>query len=152
MRTFYRAFATGVTCRQWTLTPPDTWSRLYWDLHIMFYLGEFYKYCLWVVSMEHLQRLWHASRKRLPFRTPRSVSSFGTCLWSNCWDQIPRTCHVFTRLFALNTPWYFLDFDFKESLKIDPDKPNTIGAYGLVCCYVSAGYDAHLPWRILCTK
>ena len=22
----------------------------------------------------------------------------------------PNTCHVFTRLFTLNTPWYFLDF------------------------------------------
>ena len=35
---------------------------------------------------------------------------FETCLCSNCLDQIPRTCHVFTRLFTLNTPWYFLDF------------------------------------------
>ena len=35
---------------------------------------------------------------------------FGVCLCSNCWDQIPRTSHVFTRLFTLNTPWYFLDF------------------------------------------
>ena len=34
----------------------------------------------------------------------------GICLCSNCWDQIPRTCHVFTRLFTSNTPWYFLDF------------------------------------------
>ena len=24
--------------------------------------------------------------------------------------HIPRTCHVFTRLFTSNTPWYFLDF------------------------------------------
>ena len=31
---------------------------------------------------------------------------------SNCWDQIPRSCHVFTRLFTSNTPWYFLDFTF----------------------------------------
>ena len=65
---------------------------------------------LWVVSMEHLQRVWLASRERLPFRTPGSVPLFGTCLCPNCWDQIPRTCHVFTRLFTLNTPWYFLDF------------------------------------------
>ena len=65
---------------------------------------------LWVVSMEHLQRVWLASRERLPFRTPGSVPLFGTCLCSNCWDQIPRTCHVSTRPFALNTPWYFLDF------------------------------------------
>ena len=26
------------------------------------------------------------------------------------WDQIPRTCHVFTRFFTLNTPCYFLNF------------------------------------------
>ena len=45
------------------------------------------------------------------FRPP-----FGTCSCSNCWDQIPRTCHVFTRLFTSNTPWYFLDFARLESL------------------------------------
>ena len=58
---------------------------------------------LWVVSMEHLQRVWLASRERLPFRTPCSVPLFGTCLCSNCWDQIPPVCHVSTRLFTLNT-------------------------------------------------
>ena len=31
---------------------------------------------LWVVSIEHLQRVWHASRERLPFRTPGSVAHF----------------------------------------------------------------------------
>ena len=36
---------------------------------------------------------------------------FQTCLWSICWDQIPRTCHVFTRFFTLKTDLYFLDFD-----------------------------------------
>ena len=44
-----------------------------------------------------------ASRERLPFRTPGSVPNCGTCLCSNCWDQIPRTCHVFTRLFTSST-------------------------------------------------
>ena len=34
---FHRTFATGVACWQGTLTPPDTWSRPIWDLH-MFYL------------------------------------------------------------------------------------------------------------------
>ena len=34
---------------------------------------------LWVVSMEHLQRVWLASRERLPFRTLGSVPQFGTC-------------------------------------------------------------------------
>ena len=47
---------------------------------------------LWVVSRENLQRVWHASRERLPFRTPGSFPFFGTCLCSNCWDQISRTC------------------------------------------------------------
>ena len=60
--------------------------------------------------MEHMQRVWLASRERLPFRTHGSVPHFGTCLCSNCWDQIPRTCHVFSRLF---TPLYFLDFTIR---------------------------------------
>ena len=37
-------------------------------------------------NYEHLQRMWHAGRERLPFRTPGSVTLLGTCLWSNCWD------------------------------------------------------------------
>ena len=37
MRGFHGTFATGVACWQGTLTPPDTWSRPIWDLH-MFYL------------------------------------------------------------------------------------------------------------------
>ena len=64
-----------------------------------------------VVSMEHLQRVLHANRKRLPFRTPGSVRLLGTCLCSNCWDQFYRTCRVFSRLFTLNTLRYFLNFD-----------------------------------------
>ena len=57
--------------------------------------------------MEQLLRIWHASRKRLLFWTFGSVPLLRTCLCSNCWDQIPRTCHVFTRPFTLNTPRYF---------------------------------------------
>ena len=37
MRGFHRTIATGVACWQGTLTPPDSWSRPIWDLH-MFYL------------------------------------------------------------------------------------------------------------------
>ena len=37
MRGFHITFVTGVACWQGTLTPPDTWSRPIWDLH-MFYL------------------------------------------------------------------------------------------------------------------
>ena len=47
---------------------------------------------LWVVSMEHLQRVWLVNRERLPFRTPGSVPLFGTGLCPICWDQSPRTC------------------------------------------------------------
>ena len=79
---------------------------------------------LWVVSMEHLELVWHASRERLLFRTPGSVLHYGTCLCSNCWDQIPRTCHVFTRLFTSNTPWYFLDFALMKNLYMNIS-PNT---------------------------
>ena len=39
-------------------------------------------------------------------------SDCGTCLCSNCRYQIPRTCHVFTRLFTSNTPWNFYDFAY----------------------------------------
>ena len=63
-----------------------------------------------VVSMEHLQRVWLASRERLPFRTPGSVPLFGTCLCHNSLDQFYRSCRIFSRLFTLNTPRYFLDF------------------------------------------
>ena len=61
------------------------------------------------VFMEHLQRVWHDSRERLPFWTARSVP-FGTCLCSSCLDQFYRTCLVFPRLFAFNIHRYFLDF------------------------------------------
>ena len=60
----------------------------------------------WEVSMEHLQRVWYASGHLLPF------PHFDSCLCSNCWDQIPRTCHVVTWRFNSKTPWYFLDFVF----------------------------------------
>ena len=70
---------------------------------------------LWVVSMERLLRVWLASRKRLPFRTPGSVPLYGTCLCSNCWDQIPRTCLYST--FLLEYPLVLSRFSFKSLLK-----------------------------------
>ena len=62
------------------------------------------------VSIEHLRRVWHADRECVHFRIPASVPRCGICLYSTCWDQISRTCCVFTRLFSLNTPRYFLEF------------------------------------------
>ena len=63
-----------------------------------------------VVSMKHLQRVWHASRERLSLQTPGSNPFFRTCWFSVCWDQFSRPCRVFSQLFTLNTPRYFLDF------------------------------------------
>ena len=63
-----------------------------------------------VVSMEHLQWLWHACRERLPFQNLVPSPCLGTGVCSNCWDQFSRTCRVFSQLFTLNTPRYFLDF------------------------------------------
>ena len=70
-----------------------------------------------VNSMEHLQRVCQASRERLPFRTPGSVPLLGTSLCSNCWDQFYRTC-IFSRLFTLNTPRYFLHFAWNIKSKV----------------------------------
>ena len=41
-------------------------------------------------SIEHLQRVWHASREHFPFWIPGSVHLFGTCLCSNRWDMFSR--------------------------------------------------------------
>ena len=64
---------------------------------------------LWVVSIEHLQRVWHASRGHLPFRTFGNIPLF----WDLLVLQLLRTDSSnfdFTRLFTSNTPRYFLEF------------------------------------------
>ena len=38
MKGFNKTFATDVACWQGTLTPPDTWSCLIWDLHMFYWL------------------------------------------------------------------------------------------------------------------
>ena len=50
-----------------------------------------------MVSIEHLQGVWHASRARLTFRTPDSVM-FETCICPNCLDPFSLTCHDFPDL------------------------------------------------------
>ena len=83
----------------WSLTNSDfPTNQTFHQFHGLYTELDLHR--LWVVSMKHLQRVWHASRERLPVRTPGSVPHCGTCLCSNCWDQIPRTCHAFTRLFT----------------------------------------------------
>ena len=45
---------------------------------------------LWVVSMEYLQWVWHASRERVQLQTSGSVPFLGTCICFNYWDQFSR--------------------------------------------------------------
>ena len=82
----------------WLLRPV---FRLYTDLVTVsnLTLTEFRN-----VIREHLRRVWHASRERLPFLTPGSVPPLGTCLCSDYWDQISRVCHVFFSTFHLEYP------------------------------------------------
>ena len=62
-----------------------------------------------MISIEHLHRVWHASRERLPFRTPGSVPP----LWDLLVLQLLRPdSSNLPWLFTSNTRWYFLDFAF----------------------------------------
>ena len=79
-------------------------------------------HCNAVDSMEHLQRVWHASRERLPFRAPGSIR-FWTCICSNCRDRFSKT---FTRLCTSNIPECILHFVLlaPERPRADLDKNN----------------------------
>ena len=67
----------------------------------------------WVVSIEHLRRVWHASGHLVPY----------------LWDLhmfyllrpiLFRTCHYFSGLCSSNIPRYFLDFTYKACDIIPP--------------------------------
>ena len=86
-----------MTCRQGTLTPPDTWSCPFWDLVFVLLVetsGTLYRldiipvfdiitrlnifiqnltFYQILVSVEHLQRMWHTNRGRLLLRIPGPV-------------------------------------------------------------------------------
>ena len=56
----------------WSLTNSDfPTNQTFHQFHDIYTYLDLHR--LWVVSMEHLQRVWHASRERLPFRTKRIV-------------------------------------------------------------------------------
>ena len=63
-----------------------------------------------VVSMEHSQRIWIASRKRLPFRTPGSVPFWDLHMFKlmSCWDQFSQIYRDF--------PTYHLEYPSVFSL------------------------------------
>ena len=67
---------------------------------------------LWVVSMEHLQQVWHASRERLPFRTPGSVPLFWDLLVLQLLRPDSSNLPCLYSTFHLEYPWYFLDFAY----------------------------------------
>ena len=57
--------------------------------------------------MEHLQRVWHVSRERLPFRTPGSNPPF----WDLLVLLIVENRFLKLAMFLLDfSPRYFLDF------------------------------------------
>ena len=53
---------------------------------------------LWMVSIEHLLRVWLASSERLPFRT---------CLCSNCWDTCTKERVCFETKENILTLWKY---------------------------------------------
>ena len=121
MSGFHGAFATGVACQQkhFPLRAPGSMPFLglafalivefsdsipLYDRTEHLWLYRTWLSSNWEVSMEHLGRVCQQGALTLPdtwFR-PRVLE---TCLCSNCWDQILRTCQVFTRFFTLDTPW-----------------------------------------------
>ena len=127
---FHRTFATGVACRQGTLTPPDTWSCPIWDLQMFFCWDHWHSiihctsfwhlsltwtfYRIWryywiKVSIGHLQRVWHADRVRLLLRTPGPVPlelAYVLLVETNPFPNLS----LFSGLCSSNSPRYFLDF------------------------------------------
>ena len=67
------------------------------------------------VSLEHLQRMWNASRKCQPLH-PLVPSPY----WDLRMLLFSRTCRVFSRFINLNTPRYFFDFAFQR-LNVNSD-------------------------------
>ena len=64
--------------RFWPLTNSDfPTDQTFHQFHDLYTELDLHRIMLWVVSMEHMQRVWLASRERLPFRTPGSVPHLG---------------------------------------------------------------------------
>ena len=124
----HRRFSTGVTCRQGTLTPPDTWSCLVWGLHIFLGLRpltlsmihkhvlvtfspDLTNYQFWhtiKVSMEHLQRMRHADRDA--FSSGHLVPSNLGLAYVLLVETNPFPEHVVIFSCNSNIPRYFLNF------------------------------------------
>ena len=83
-----------LTLGQWLISQPIRLSTNFMTLIPSLTFAE-----LRVVSMEHLQRVWHASRERLPLQTPGSVPYFGACICSDRQTTFPESTPMLW-------PWY----------------------------------------------
>ena len=99
-----------------------------------------------VVSMEHLQRMWHAIRERLPLCTPGSVP-FRNCLWSNVWDQFLRTCRVFFQLITLDTQYCF--YGFRKYNHVTSYILQRILHVYLTCVQLKSKIEFHMDQEVL---
>ena len=85
------------------------------------------------------------ARNAYPSRHLVPSSFLETCLCSNCWDQISRFCQTFTRLFTMNTPWYFLDF------ALNPRYDVSYHAYAYLY-HISIAYSLRLSKQVAPVK
>ena len=76
-----------------------------------------------VVFMEHLQRMWHASRESLPLQTSGYVPLFfwgggggGGCMCFDCWDHFPDSINL--RIYQTPTCEKFLSFKRPETCQV----------------------------------
>ena len=143
LRGFHREFATGVACRQGTLTPPDSWSCPIWDLQMFFCWYHWHSIINYTTNsrtfpwFEFLLNLTllNKSFNRVYATgvacwqgtlTPPDTWSrlFGTCICSTCWDQ------SFFR-YCLYFPDYALRISLGTfSILLCPAKLNTKGEGG----------------------
>ena len=132
---FHRTFATGVACRQGTLTPPDTWSCPFWDLHLFYLLRPATSYIDWTLyqfvtllpDLTLSYWIWHFTKYWFPYNIcngcgmPTGDADSSGHPVPSLWDLrmfyllrpiLFRTCRYFTGLCSSNIPRYFLDFCF----------------------------------------
>ena len=66
--------------------------------------------------MEYLQRMFHASRERLPLLTPGSVHFFGLAYALYDETIIPKSAEIFSNVFSSNILCYYPDFTYEIKL------------------------------------
>ena len=116
LRKFYGRY--GDLIKQYEVSLSQMLNDILWPDHIQWQLPTdqtlyrtrpFTEF--WVVSIEHLRRVWHAERGRLLLRTPGPVP-LGLAYVLLVETYPFRTCRYFTGLCSSNIPRYFLDFAF----------------------------------------